>query len=153
MRRNHPLRPVSRHAGLLLVSVGGDGTALTVTNLILTFQNLSLILGTPSSLAIASLFYDHKFFRPFSLKDNFNWVYRNGHGGSREPFLQGYKAIYVINSVPIHFYGLFYGVSFLSFYSGIYSLTKCFLPNNYLDYNPVKLQTKKTLQSSRLKKL
>lgn len=59
-------------------------------------------------LCLSSLFFESKFLNLFSLKDNFNYVYRTFKTNDDESFLHGVKTLYVFISIPTHLIGLFY---------------------------------------------
>ena len=69
------------------------------------YLNNRAIILILTSLSISTLFLNINFLKPFSIRDNLNYIY-NKESTSPESFIGGFKVIYIFVSVPAHFFGL-----------------------------------------------
>ena len=92
----------------------------------------SFILSVPCALVFLSLFVEHKALRPFSLKENFNFVYTLVEPND-ESFLSGIKVIYLIISIPSHLIGILYSGGLASFLQGSIKTIDFYLLAPFID--------------------
>lgn len=78
-----------------------------------------IIFLVPFCICISTLFidYDNPYLKPFSLKTNFNSIYRT-YQDNDDSFIHGLKAVYMAISVPIHLIGIFYSAPYAAFLQG-----------------------------------
>lgn len=74
----------------------------------------------PVFLCCLTLFINSDYLKPFSLKDNLNYIYNVENAGktTENSFLHGYKNLYVSNSIVSHLYGMNYFLGMVPFVSG-----------------------------------